>query len=116
MTGGRGFGLSARRLIGVLLALAALWLVSATSAFGALNIEGIQDGALPNYDARTGHIAPTAAQQQAVDALGATATWNDFGTPHALTADGSFLATGVQGTTAVAAARNFLDANRSLFK
>ena len=73
-------------------------------------------GRFPNYDASTGQIAPTAAQLQAVDALGATATWNDFGTPHVLTKDGAFLASGVQGSTAVAAARNYLDANRALFK
>src|SRR3954469_17852524 len=116
MTGGRGITLSARRLTGVLLALAALWLVAASAASAALDIEGIRAGTLPNYDARTGHLTPTAAQLQAVDALGASATWNDFGTPHVLVKDGGFLATGVQGATAVAAARNFLDANRSLFR
>jgi extracellular elastinolytic metalloproteinase len=115
MAGGRGHLLSGARRLGVLLALSALWLVAATAANAALNL-GIQDGALPNYDARTGAIAPTTAQLDAVDALGAHATWNSFGTPHVLTKDGGFLATGVQGDTAVAAARNYLDANRALFK
>ena len=105
MAGGRGIGSRGRRLTGVLLVLGALWLVAASAASAALDIEGIRAGTLPNYDARTGQIAPTAAQLQAVDALGATATWNDFGTPHVLTKDGAFLATGVQGDTAVAAAR-----------
>jgi hypothetical protein len=118
MAGGRGIRFSARRLTGVLLALGALWLVAASAASAALDIEGIRAGTLPNYDANSAAaaVAPTAAQQQAVDALGATATWNDFGTPHVLTKDDGFLATGVQGATAVAAARNYLDANRALFK
>jgi len=64
----------------VIAKLAALALVATTSALGAGNIEGIRGGALPNYDSRTGTISPTAAQLTAVDALGATATWNDFGT------------------------------------
>src|SRR3954464_1671683 len=100
MTGGRGIRFSARRLTGALLAFAALWLVAASAASAALDIEGIRAGTLPHYDARTGQIAPTAAQLQAVDALGATATWNDFGTPHVLTRDDGFLSTGVQGSTA----------------
>src|SRR3954451_19670667 len=116
MLGGRGTHSSAARRLGVLLALLALWLVAATAANAALNLDGIQDGALPNYEARTGAVAPTAAQLDAVDAMGANATWNSFGTPHVLTKDGGFLATGVQGSTAVAAARNYLDANRALFK
>src|SRR3954451_19152940 len=116
MLGGRGTHSSAARRLGVLLALLALWLVAATAANAALNLDGISDGALPNVDARTGTIAPTAAQLAAVDAMGAHATWNSFGTPHVLTGDGGFLATGVQGDTAVAAARNYLDANKALFK
>src|SRR3954469_25759142 len=115
MSGGRGTSSSAARRLGVVLALLALWLVAATAANAALNL-GISDGALPNVDARTGTIAPTAAQLAAVDAMGAHATWNSFGTPHVLTGDGGFLATGVQGATAVAAARNYLDANRALFR
>ena len=115
MTRGRGNRLSAARWLGVAFALVAFTLTATSSAFAAGHIEGIRDNFLPNYDARSGSLAPTAAQLAAVDAMGATATWNDFGTPHVLSKDGAFLAT-VQGATAVAAARNYLDANKALFR
>ncbi|HEX2051508.1 MAG TPA: M36 family metallopeptidase [Actinomycetota bacterium] len=69
-----------------------------------------------NVDARSGHVEPTAAQRDAVRALGATATWNEFGTPHSLIKHGGYLATGVSGADAVDAARNWVEANESLFR
>ena len=43
-------------------------------------------GGLADLDARTGKIAPTAAQKQAVQDLGARVQWNRFGTPASLIA------------------------------
>ena len=107
-----------RRGCGPRIVVAALLLVLSYpgGALGAGFIEGVHPDAIADYDTRAGSIDPTAAQLQAVQALGARATWNDFGTPHTLVADDAFLATGVQGNDAAAAARNWLDANRALFR
>jgi extracellular elastinolytic metalloproteinase len=116
MTGVRSRRQALVQWSGAIAGLVALVLVVTTAALGAGDIEGIHDGALPNYDARTGAIAPGATQLAAVEALGATATWNNFGTPHVLSKEGAFLATGVQGDDAIAAAKNWLAANRDLFR
>jgi hypothetical protein len=58
---------------------------------------------------------PSAAQKELVRSLGATATWNDFGTPQSLIANDGYLATGLGGSDA-AAARAFITKNRSLFR
>jgi extracellular elastinolytic metalloproteinase len=67
------------------------------------------------YDSRTSRVAPTRAQRASVARLGARVTWNRFGTPASLTRHGKFLATGIQGKNAAAAARNWLQANRAVF-
>ncbi len=66
------------------------------------------------FDSRTGKLAPTRAQRVAVKKLKAAVTWNRFGTPASLTKRGKFLATGIRGSNAAAAARNWLEANRAL--
>ena len=108
----------ARRGCGLTIAVAVVVLALGYpgGALGAGFIEGVHPEAIADYDARTGSVAPTAAQLDAVAALGARATWNDFGSPHTLVSDGGFLATGVAGADAVAAARNWLDANKALFR
>jgi extracellular elastinolytic metalloproteinase len=73
-------------------------------------------GAHDDVDARTGRVAPSQAQLDAATALGAEARWNDFGTPSSLLKQGGWLATGVAGGDAVTVARNFLDANATLFR
>ena len=73
-------------------------------------------GVYEDLDARTGEVAPTQAQQDAAQALGAEARWNTFGTPSSLRKDGDYLAAGVAGGDAVAVARAFLDANAALFR
>jgi hypothetical protein len=60
-------------------------------------------------------VSPTAGQRQAVSALGAHATWNQFGTPRSLIRYGGFLGT-VQAPSAARAARLWLDANSALFR
>jgi extracellular elastinolytic metalloproteinase len=71
---------------------------------------------LDDLDARGGQVQPTAEQRAIVSSLGAHATWSDFGTPQSLIRYGGHLATGVQGASAVDAARAFVDANRALFR
>jgi extracellular elastinolytic metalloproteinase len=65
-------------------------------------------------DTRTGRLAPTKAQRSAVKKLNASVTWNRYGTPATLTKRGKFLARDVRGQSAVAAARNWLEAHRAL--
>ncbi len=71
--------------------------------------------ALPDFDARTMVLAPTAGQLSQVSALGAHASWNRFGTPKSLIKYGDFLATGLSGD-APTAAREWIRSNRSLFR
>jgi hypothetical protein len=76
-------GLRPRYLIGLALAAAALALSLPASSFGVASILDSQQG-LPDYDARTGTVEPTAGQLSLVESLGAHATWNRFGTPQSL--------------------------------
>ncbi len=71
--------------------------------------------ARPDFDSRTGVIAPTAEQRSAVRALHAHVTWNRFGTPQSLIRYGGYLATGLSGS-AVDAARSWLSTNSGLFR
>ena len=101
----------ATRMLGraVIIAVSlAATLVAANTALAA--------GVPGDRDARSGKVQPTAAQQQTVSALGAMATWNDFGTPRSLTKDGGYLATGLSGADAATAARNWVSANKALFR
>jgi hypothetical protein len=105
---------SIRRALAVALALAAA-AVLPTAAFGAGDIHELRD-ALGDRDTRTGQVAPTEEQLRAAESLGASVSWNRFGTPASLVKDGDFLATGLPGDSAAAAARAFLEANGSLFR
>lgn len=93
------------------IALAALLVPTAAQA--ALHIEDIH-ASRTGFDTRTGSVAPSAAALATVEALGATARWNDFGTVHALFRDDGFLATGLAGDPATAA-RQWIRAHRELF-
>src|SRR6266540_1693111 len=96
-----------RILTVVVPALVALAL--APSAFGIGQINTKQDG-LRDLDARAGSVAPTSAQRTIVSQLGASATWNRFGTPASLIKYGGYLATGL-GSDPVTAARTFVGQN-----
>ncbi|HLV59287.1 MAG TPA: M36 family metallopeptidase [Natronosporangium sp.] len=81
------------------------------------------DGASPpdapaNLDlsAATDGTAPTAAQLDAVAALGATASWSSSGTPRSLIRYGDALATGIRASSPTAAARAFLNDHRDLYR
>jgi extracellular elastinolytic metalloproteinase len=68
-----------------------------------------------DVDARSGSVAPTSGQLAAVQALGAHASWNQFGSPKFLVRYGGYLAQGVAGSSPAAAARAWIDANKALF-
>ena len=70
---------------------------------------------LKDLDARTGRVTATAAQKQAVSALGARAQWNRYGTPASLIADDGFL-TGVSSGGAPEIARAFIRSHADLFR
>ena len=93
-----------------LLALFGFTALASAPAGAVANIEEIQ-GQAPDRDFRTGSVEPSSAQRSAASDLGATVRWNEFGTPQSLINYGGFLATGVQGSDAQDAARNFLAEN-----
>ncbi len=101
--------------------LAALALLGAPPAGAQLNIEGLAERGVeshqhePDVDFRTGSVAATAAQRSAAADLGATTRWNQFGTPKSMVNRRGFLATGIQGSSAKAAARKFLANNAAVF-
>ena len=85
-----------------------------SSAGAVASILDTQAG-FPDIDPSAQAGSPTAAQESAVDALGARASWNGFGTPASLINDGGYLGSRPAGD-AVSAARAWVAANRSLFK
>lgn len=86
-----------------------------TPAAASGNIEQLQTLAR-DTDYRTGTVAPTSTQKTMVSQMGASVSWNRFGTPQSLIRYGGFLATGLTGDTAAQVARNWLGAKRSLFR
>ena len=76
-----------------------------------------EDGhGVANLDAREGSVAPTAAQEAAAEALGATtARWNQFGTPKVLFNQDGYLS-GSRAGDAAEVARGFVLDNRDLFR
>ena len=101
-----------RRAALVAAAFGALALPAAS--FGIANIYH-QDDLLPDYDARSGKLAPTRAQKAALKRLGAGATWNRFGTPASVSKRGKYLSKTIKGKTAVQASQRWLYRNRALF-
>ena|GEM_PF-561160 len=84
------------------------------NVFGQLNLWDAPQG-LPNIDNRAGSVAPTSEQLSLVNNLGAKADWNKFGTVQSMLKYGGYLATGLSGDP-VAAAREWIRANRTLFR
>jgi extracellular elastinolytic metalloproteinase len=77
---------------------------------------GASAAPLEDRDARSGRVGPSAEQRSIADRVSTTVRWNSFGTPRSLLRAGGFLATGVSGADAEAAARNWLSANGALFR
>ena len=99
----------------VLAACAATVLLLPTAALSIGQVDDIHTE-LADFDTRSESVEASAEQLTLVESLGAQAFWNRFGTPSSLVKHGGFLATGVEGGTAVAAARNWLEANKALFR
>src|SRR3954468_20349019 len=98
-------------LLAVLFALLAL-----PSTGGAVgNIEEVTPQALPDFDSRA-TVEPSADQLAAAKALGASVSWNQFGSAASVVKLDGFVASGIAAPDAVAAARQFLNDNAILFK
>jgi hypothetical protein len=82
----------------------------------AITLPAAAGAEFKDLDARSGSIAPTAAQKSAKKALGAKVRWNRFGTPRSVIDYSGFLGPRVRASTAKLAARRWLVANGSLFR
>jgi extracellular elastinolytic metalloproteinase len=98
----------------IVVALAAVLAAMLVPGSAVSVVQHDHDGDSAEFDVRTGVAAPTAAQRAAVKRSGATVIWNRFGTPASLSKRGKFLATGIRGANAVAAARSWLNANKAI--
>jgi hypothetical protein len=105
---------AAHRAITVIASLLVLgWIVPASASAVAVVLPG--QAGLQDLDARTGRMAPTAQQKQAVADLGARAQWNRYGTPASLIATDGYLA-GTSAGSAADIARTFIRDHRDLFR
>ena len=98
----------------IVVALAAVLAAMLVPGSAVSVVQHSDDGDSAEFDVRTGEAAPTAAQRAAAKRIGATVIWNKFGTPASLSKRGKFLATGIRGANAVAAARWWLNANKAI--
>jgi extracellular elastinolytic metalloproteinase len=103
------------KFLGAAALVAALGVVLLPSS--ALSVAEIHEHeGLADYDTRSGKIAPTGNQRAHARRLrGARVSWNRFGTPSSVSRHGKFLARGIRGRTAVAAARWYLNRHKGLF-
>ncbi|HET9485397.1 MAG TPA: M36 family metallopeptidase, partial [Xanthomonadales bacterium] len=92
----------------------ALLLLAAGTAGAALQLDELHRPT-GSRDARTGSVAPLPQATSLVAAQGLSARWNRFGTIHTLQRPGGPIATGLAGD-AETAARNWIKANRALFR
>src|SRR4051794_19698380 len=105
-----------RRRVLLLVAVCLFVLVALPSTGGAVgNIEEITPQALPDLDTRDA-VAPTSDQLAAAESLGASVTWNQFGTPASVIKFGGVLGTVAKAPDAASAAKQFLAANTTLFQ
>jgi extracellular elastinolytic metalloproteinase len=70
---------------------------------------------IADFDSRSGMVAPTNAQRAHARKIKAKVRWGQFGTPASVARSGKFLARGVRGKTAAAAARWYLQRHKALF-
>ena len=96
-------------------ALSILALALPAAGRAVVNIEGITPQQLPDYDSRAS-VAPSADQLAAANALGADVSWNRFGVASSVSNGGDYVTKGLQAPDAVSAARNWLEANKALFR
>src|SRR5262245_13949066 len=102
--------LRGRRAICALIVAGAACLALLAGPPGARAIVFLDDepAELPDFDSRTAVVEPSQAQLDAVSALGANATWNNFGTPQSLVKYGGFLASDIQAADAGSAVQSWL--------
>ncbi|HEU5455801.1 MAG TPA: hypothetical protein VFU85_08965, partial [Nocardioides sp.] len=82
----------------------------------SFSFQGESGERVASDDAREGSVAPTAAQEAAAEAIGATAArWNRFGTPHVLFNQDGYLS-GPRAGDAADVARGFVLDHRDLFR
>jgi hypothetical protein len=83
----------------------------------ALPVAQISENAaeIADFDSRSGAVAPTNAQRAHARKIKAKVRWGQFGTPASVLRYGKFLARGVRGKTAAAAARWYLQRHKALF-
>jgi extracellular elastinolytic metalloproteinase len=108
-------------VIAVFLSLAGSSIPASGGSFGGagpslFDFQGEQSDDADDFDSRTGVVAPTEWQRARAAGLGAEVRWNRFGAPQSLIKHGGFLASGVEGADAVAAAQGWLDDNAALFR
>jgi uncharacterized repeat protein (TIGR01451 family) len=113
--------MTSRKLAATAIAITTVALLLPVATGAPLNkLEGgglfDRSAGLDDVDNRSGTVTPTSAQKSIVRKIGATATWNAFGTPHSLNKHGGYLATGLAGVDAEAGARNFAVAYKDLFR
>ncbi|MDX6196863.1 MAG: hypothetical protein QOJ79_14, partial [Actinomycetota bacterium] len=110
-------------LTGLLAGMPASHATPKASAHLSRPLQGGDSGDFPgaevpvgDVDRRGPDLAPTAAARAALAHLGrgAKTSWTQYGTPHTLTRDHDFLATGIKGTP-VQVARTFLKRNNALY-
>src|SRR5689334_9749458 len=110
-------------LTGLLAGLPASHAADKPSAHLSRPLQGGDSGDFPgaekpigDVDRRGPDLAPAAAARAALARLGrgARTSWNQYGTPHTLTRERDFLATGIKGTP-VQVARAFLKSNSGLY-
>jgi hypothetical protein len=94
--------------------LAFLALAVPSAGRAVVNIEGYTATPLPDFDSRAS-VAPSADQLAAAKSLGARVDWNRFGVAASVSNNGTYVTKGVQGTDAVSAARQWIDAHKALF-
>jgi extracellular elastinolytic metalloproteinase len=101
--------------IALVMGLSTLALALPSAGRAVLNLEDVTQEQLPDFDARDS-VAPTTAQLDAANALGASVGWNRFGVASSVIKRGGYVATGLQGDDAASAARSWLDSNKALFR
>lgn len=103
---------TAHQLTRASVAILMIALMIPSTVFGVADVLEVHRP-LRDFDLRLA-AAPSAEAESIVSSLGASVSWNAFGTPKALSKPGGFLSTGYTGAPAVAA-RQWISDHRGLF-
>ncbi|CAN5596109.1 hypothetical protein BH20CHL6_BH20CHL6_17320 [soil metagenome] len=105
-----------RLLTASAVALMSLAVLLPGTALGVGDTLEVHRPSLRDRDTRTGKVLPNSTQKSIVSSLGATVAWNRYGTPQSLLKRGGYLATGLSGQDAAAAARSWIVSKKALFR